>query len=178
VTRAIGDAIREASETVRAPHGLRERIAPPPRRRRRPAIAAALAGMAAVMAVLLIGGGTPTVPEVAAAALDVPERAPTRAERERFTRWGWEAVGARTDEVAGRRAHTVIYRSGGRGVHYTIVEGSALRPPEGGRRRGGYAISRAEGATVVSWRRADGHTCVVASRAVGVEGLLEFAGWE
>jgi hypothetical protein len=41
-----------------------------------------------------------------------------------FKRFGWRAVGARTDTVAGRGAVTVYYARGERQLRYTIVSGA------------------------------------------------------
>jgi hypothetical protein len=41
-----------------------------------------------------------------------------------FKRFGWRAVGARTDDVSGRGAVTVYYARGGRQLRYTIVSGT------------------------------------------------------
>jgi hypothetical protein len=99
-----------------------------------------------------------TVTKVAAAAAALPtEPAPQPAEDlpgvldravdtvafPDFKRFGWRAVGARTDDVAGRRAVTVYYARGERQLRYTIVsgagavvdaEGTAVEPVTYGRR--------------------------------------------
>ena len=69
-------------------------------------------------------------------------------------RFGWRPVGARTDEVAGRQAVTVIYRKGGQGVHYTVVDGKPLE-------LNGPAQHMRDGTP--AWVVRDGHT-----RAVGL----------
>jgi hypothetical protein len=80
-----------------------------------------------------------TVTKVAAAAAALPtEHAPKPAEDlpgvldravdtvafPDFKRFGWRAIGARTDDVAGRRAVTVYYARGERQLRYTIVSGA------------------------------------------------------
>lgn len=194
----IGAAIRASAATVQAPQGLRHRVAARRSQRSRTARLAALATAVAVAATtfLLLGGGGPSVQQVAVAALDAPTSpAPAVDPRDPGLmdvrvgglafpnyepRWGWQAVGVRTDEVAGRRAVTVVYRKGTGGVHYTIVEGEPLTPPDGARRmqRDGksFAAVREDGAQVLSWEL-EGQTCVLASRTVGTAGLLRMASW-
>jgi hypothetical protein len=80
-----------------------------------------------------------TVTKVAAAAAALPtEPAPKPAEDRPgvldravdtiafpdFTRFGWRAIGARTDDVTGRGAVTVYYARGERQLRYTIVSGA------------------------------------------------------
>jgi hypothetical protein len=94
-------------------------------------------------------------------------------------RWGWRAVGARTDRLDGRRAVTVIYRKGGSGVHYTIVDGAPLPWPRGARRvtagRVRAAVLRDGDAALVVWNRR-GHSCILASRTADTSRLLRFIG--
>jgi hypothetical protein len=195
---AIGTAIATAARTVRAPDELRVRLAAPAaasrgggrRRLRHPAIriagALALACVVAV-AVVLTTGGSPSLQQVASAALHPPQgpaRAGVRVGAIRFPdlreNFGWAWAGQRVDEVDGRRSVTVIYRRDGRGVHYAIVDGGPISLPDGARRieRDGrsYAVLRDGDVRIVAWEQ-DGHTCVLASRAVGVEQLLRFASW-
>jgi hypothetical protein len=196
----IGAAIRASAESVRAPQSLRASLARRPavsrgRVRRRLGVAAAAAA-ALAMVFVLQSGGVPSVPEVAAAGLHAPTRAAPapdpRDPRSIDARvgnvsfpsyedpWGWKAVGARTDRVDGRRAVTVIYRSGRRGVHYTIVEGKPLPVPAGTRqvRDGGrrFAVLRTGKAAVVAWEQG-GHTCVLASETLGPRALMRLANW-
>jgi hypothetical protein len=177
----VGAAIAAAAGTVRAPDELRERLAraPRPRRRRRlvPQLAAGGALAAVLAAVLLLfAGGGPTVQEVANAALQAPTR-PSSADRADWgERRGWRAVGDRVDEVGGRRSVTSIYRRGGRGVHYAVIDGEPIDVPDGrtveldGRR---YTVLRHDGTAIVTWRY-NGHTCVLASKAVDGAALLRF----
>jgi hypothetical protein len=144
--------------------------------------------------VVLTSGATPTVPEVAASALQAPT-APAPAEVDdryidaeiggiRFPYWeegwGWKAAGERTDTVDGRRALTVIYTRKDRGVHYTVVEGKPLEVPASARRvvvdgvRA--AILRDDGANIVVWEQ-DGHTCILASRMVSADSMVRFIAW-
>jgi hypothetical protein len=96
-------------------------------------------------------------------------------------RFSLQATGARDDKLAGRRALTVGYAgAGGERVGYTIVDTPPLDVPGAASRttRGGteFAVWRKAGANVVTWRRA-GHTCVLASRNMSAERLLELAAW-
>jgi hypothetical protein len=89
-------------------------------------------------------------------------------------------AGARRDELGGRRATTVVYRTGVKSFGYTIVDGKPLAVPAGARRvvKDGLrlAVLRRGGAIVVTWRQG-GHTCVLASRTATVRGLTAWAAW-
>jgi hypothetical protein len=197
----IAAAVRAGAATVRAPERLRRRMAEQraarPRRSLVPRLAvAATLSAALALGFVLVASGAPSVQDVAAAALNAATRpAPAQDPRDptaiaeraaglKFPSyaepWGWKPVGARTDSVAGRRAVTVIYGKGGRGVHYTIVEGEPLPRPDGARvvtagdRE--FAVVRHRGAQVLAWER-EGHTCVLASQAVDLAGLLKLATW-
>ena len=41
-------------------------------------------------------------------------------------KFGWKAVGTRTDEINGRKTRTVFYEKDGKRIAYTIVDGKAL----------------------------------------------------
>jgi hypothetical protein len=200
----LGAAIRQAAEAVHAPATLRATLAEQQERRGRKArrgrrlrlaAAGALAAALAVVVVLATGGAAPTVPDVAASALQPPTSPAPHRTRDhehiaaeiggiRFPyweeSWGWRAVGARTDEVQGRRALTVIYTRKGRGVHYTVVDGEPLEVPESARRvtvegvRA--AILRSSGADIVVWER-QGRTCILASRMVSADRMAHFIAW-
>jgi hypothetical protein len=120
--------------------------------------------------VFVLTGGGPTVQDVAAAALHAPT-APAQG-----TAGEWAAVGKRSDSVGGRRAETVVFRRGGRGLHYAIVAGKPIPEPDGrtvmiyGHP---YVVLRDGDTSIVTWR-ADGHTCVVASKQVGAAQILRF----
>jgi hypothetical protein len=101
-----------------------------------------------------------------------------------FPNWtksfGWRAVGARTDELAGHRAVTVFYQWHDFQIAYTIVSGPMLAQPnvqpmvlngtelrtlsEGGR-------------VVVTWRK-DGVTCVLSAKKVPTAELHKLASWK
>jgi hypothetical protein len=61
-------------------------------------------------------------------------------------------------------------------VHYAIVDGAPLPMPAGRVIRLGdhrYTVLRHDGATIITWR-ADGHTCVLASRQASESDLVGF----
>lgn len=168
---------------------------------RPPALVAGLAACAAAVALALIaltgGAGGPSVDDAVAAALK-PATAPAPAvdgtnqtalkasvdgiafPNYRWSEKRWSTAGARDDQLDGRAAKTVIYRSPKGDVGYTIVDGKALDEPDGARivNRGGVRLTvlRKDGADVVTWRRA-GHTCVLASKTAGPDTLIRFATW-
>ena len=203
----IGAAISAAAQTVRAPDGLRERIeaegrsAQAPRRALLGKLLVPAIGVAAVaaaaLAVLVLGGGAPTVAETAEAALRAPtDPAPATDPRDdqllqasiggvqfpNYTWWqkDWRTVGARRDELSGRDSLTLIYRGRDGRIGYTIVDGEPLEVPTGAHRivvKGKrLAALRRDGATILTWRES-GHTCVLASRELGVKRLVAFAAW-
>jgi hypothetical protein len=197
VSERIGDAIRQAAQSVQAPPSLRESLAQgPPRPRRGVRWLFALAGgavAAAVVAVALSLGGGPSVQEVAQAALNRPTE-PAPAANGRYvdaeiagihfpdyeTDFGWKAIGARRDTVDGRDALTVIYMKGATGVHYTIVDGDTLPTPDGARvvdvAGTPVALDRHGDTLTASWERA-GHTCILATKAADEQQLLDLVNW-
>lgn len=174
-TEDIGAAIARCARGVEAPPRLRERLAARPARPPRARLIAALVAGAAIVALAFaLGAGGPSVAQVAAAGL----RAPTRpAPHGRAYLAGYRPVGARTDEVDGRRAVTVIYRRATVGVHYTILDGDLLELP-GTRRVGAgglrLALDRDGDVNLVAWH-ARGKTCILASRAETLTGLVRLA---
>jgi anti-sigma factor RsiW len=203
--RSAAGLIAAAVAETHAPHDLRLRIdalgrtsAPRPRPRRRWLGAVGLAGAAAaaaVVAVLSLGGKL-TVDETVAAALRPPvaavgvdQSAPQllreRVEHVRFpnfaAKFGWRAVGTRTDDLEGHGTRTVFYEKAGRRVAYTIVGGAALDRPGQARSTavGGVQLRtlRTKGRTVVTWRR-QGHTCVLSATGVDAKTLRELAAWK
>jgi hypothetical protein len=181
---------------VEAPFELRQRIDALParvrRRRWRPLAALAGVGAAAAVAfVLVTGSGAPTVGDV----LDSTGRSPAAAvspaggsvlpvavDRVRFpdyeAKFGWSAVGRRTDEIDGRDVTTVFYKQGRERVSYSIVAGAALPEPDGRDIQAeGTRLRRLDAGNAVTWRRL-GHTCVMdGSSAVSLETVSELAGW-
>jgi hypothetical protein len=186
---------------------LSDAPAPAPRRRSaawRLAPVGALVAAGAIIAALLVGSSgtsTPTVQEAAVLALR-PATLPSPSEsRQRrgvlvrsvdgiaFPYWkhelGWRTSGARTDQIAGRRATTVFYTpeasaGGSARVGYTILAGDALPMPNAQTitRHGiQFRVLADHGATVLTWRRA-GHTCILAARGVPATTLAHLASWE
>jgi hypothetical protein len=206
--RAGLTAITAAAESVSAPLALRSRIeamqrdGATPRRRRRPrgwgwlpSAALATAALAAVAIVIAFSGGPATSevlaaatrPSVAAVQLDPdqPRLLQDQVDDVRFPnyegKFGWEAVGTRTDEIGGRKTKTVFYRKEGRRIAYTIVEGEQLAWPPGAdktEQEGTKLRTFTDGdRTVVTWRR-KGRTCVLSATNVPVDQLLELAAWK
>ncbi|HMJ37620.1 MAG TPA: hypothetical protein VK501_27185 [Baekduia sp.] len=169
----------------------------------RPAVAAGLA--AAVALVLVVagltggdGGGSPSFDDAAQLALARPNAPAPAVDPANTTRvsaqlggidfpnyayaWPkWRTAGTRQDRVGGREAVTVTYRGPKGDVGYTIVDGKPLDEPAGARHVTvgdvRLAVLQRGATTFVTWRRA-GHTCVLASRAPGVEAqLVRFAAW-
>lgn len=196
MTDPIGEAIREAAQTVHAPLSLRESVARP-RPRRRPvrwvfALGSGAIAAAVIVVVLSLGGG-PSVQDVAQAALNAPTQ-PAPAVQGHYvdasiagiqfpeyeTDFGWKAIGARRDTVDGRDALTVIYTKGGTGVHYTVVDGDRLPTPDGAKvvdaQGTPVALKRDGDVLTASWE-VDGHTCILATRTAGAQQLLDLVVW-
>ena len=80
-------------------------------------------------------------------------------------KFGWKAVGTRTDEIDGRDTRTVFYEKDGKRIAYTVVDGDALSKPddadkatrEGTELR---SLTTSDDRTVVTWER-NGQTCVL-----------------
>jgi hypothetical protein len=144
---------------------------------------------------VLVGGG-PGIEDVAAAAERSPAAPvasvpPTSKLLEEHVgevnlpnyvgKFGWKAVGTRTDEIQGRATRTVFYEKAGRRIAYTVVSGAPLDQPGGADRATveGTVIRalRAKGREVVTWRRR-GHTCVLSSTNVPRSELITLAGWK
>jgi hypothetical protein len=98
-----------------------------------------------------------------------------------FAKFGWKAVGTRTDEIGGRDTRTVFYEKDGKRIAYTIVAGDALKWPDGASKSTVEGtVVRAlelEGRNVVTWKRG-GRTCVLSSKDVSSEELQALAGWK
>jgi hypothetical protein len=199
----IGVAIRDASARVDAPHSLRaevasERLARPSRRRRASWIPITAGLAAACVAAVLVftlnpDSGSPSVSTAAGAGLGTATR-PAPAVHGRFVdaRVGsvrfpdysyglpFKAVGARHETIAGRNAVTVFYAGGGRRIGYTVLDGKPLSVPSSAK-----AVSYADldafsftkdDARVVTWRR-NGLTCILVSRSVDEQTMLQMAAW-
>ena len=205
--RFVVAAIGRAAEETSAPLALRariERLEPQQRRGRRwsagrlrptwliPAVGAA----AALIVVLVLSLGTGLTVEDTLAAATKPSQAPAATDpangkllREqvdgvRFpdfaAKFGWQAVGVRTDEIDGRSMRTVFYERDGEQIAYTIVEGEQLPWPEVEPAvRDGVKLRtfEANGRTVVTWLR-DGRTCILSGEGVDGETLDELAAWK
>lgn len=174
----IGERIRAASEGVSAPMALREHVdraqsAPrrrPQHNRRQLLTVGSVLAAVAVMAGFLAPASA-TVENVAKAALHASER-PAPADLDDYLP-GYEAVGARSDKVGGRDAETVIYRRGGAGIHYTVVDGDPLDLPAYKHARAGalrLSLYRQGDIALVSWH-ARGKTCILASKAVSPDAM-------
>ena len=175
--------------------------APAPARRRGPsllvgsvALVVLVIALALVVAFLPGGAVAPTVAEAAELAerpavepapaprADAPALLDAEVDGVAFPAWaaafGWEATGARSDEIGEREATTVFYEKDGRRLAYTIVSGGALIVPGGGTA----SIAGTDFTAIddgVTWER-DGHTCVLTEegrRSGGAAMLLELAGW-
>ncbi|HET8953811.1 MAG TPA: hypothetical protein VFN44_25035 [Solirubrobacteraceae bacterium] len=206
--RAGLTAITQAAASVSAPLALRARIealergeTPQRERRRRrgwgwwPSAALAGAALAAVAIVVAFSGGPATAevlaaaikPPVAAAQLDPgqPRLLKDQVDDVRFPnyegKFGWEAIGTRTDEIGGRETKTVFYRHEGRRIAYTIVEGQQLAWPPGSDKAEVDGIPmrvfKDGDRTAVTWRR-KGRTCVLSATNVPTDQLLELAAWK
>jgi len=205
--RRVVELLGDSRNLPAAPAGLRSRIeaqrpAVAARRRRRTVSGGAFAGALAailVAVVLVIPAGTPGSPSVSQAAAlaargaSAPAPAPDPSapgvklarniDDVYFPNWasqfGWQAVGQRVDDVAGRRAVTVFYEWEGKRIAYTIVSAPALGQPRavvtelGGTTLRTFALN---GRLVVTWRRA-GHTCVLSGTGVSPQMLQTLAAW-
>jgi anti-sigma factor RsiW len=205
--RRVVAALHQARSTDRAPAALRARIeaSRPQRRtvaRRRIAytggLAAALAAVALAV-VLALPGGTPGAPSVSdAAALaargpahDAPAPDPAHPGTQLrqnvgdvyFPNWthsfGWRAVGARTDELGGRKAVTVYYQWKNQRVAYTIVAPPALAQPAAHRTWHNGTELRTlthNGRRIVTWRES-GDTCILSGTGITAAELQKLAAW-
>lgn len=208
--RRVVLALHQARASDRAPAALRARIEatrpkPAVAARRRLGYAGGVAGALAAIAlalVLLLPGGTPGAPSVSEAAAlaargatqpaPAPDPAHPRARLMQsvgevyFPNWtakfGWNAVGARTDNLGGHRAVTVYYEWQGLRVAYTIVDG-ALRLPAGQEALVSDTTMRTftlGGHPGITWRES-GDTCILLALSgggVNSAGLEKLAGSE
>jgi hypothetical protein len=161
--------------------------------------AVAAAAVAGALVAGLTGGGSHGLSVRQASALTLrqaTEAAPPHSKSDRPTlavavngvpfpywedRFGWRAIGMRSDRVAGREVTTVFYANHrGQKIGYSIASGT--KPPRisegtvsshGGVR---YWLLNVNGVPVVTWVR-DGHLCVVSGRGVDNATLLRLASW-
>ena len=98
-----------------------------------------------------------------------------------FGKFGWKAVGTRTDEIEGRATRTVFYEKGGAGSPTPSSRAPRSRsptpPPGPPSRAPSSARCARKGLNVVTWRRR-GHTCVLSSKDVPREELQTLAAWK
>jgi hypothetical protein len=206
--RAVVDALHQARATERAPARLRASInaSRPSRatatRRRFVYAGATAAALAAVVLALVLAlpSGTPGGPSVSdAAALaargstqpaPVPDpSSPGGRQYEGLgdvyfpnwaARFGWKAVGARTDNLAGHSAVTVYYEWKHSRIAYTIVHSPPLAQPSAkATSLNGTELRTLDvnGRQVVTWRRA-GNTCVLSGTGVSAADLQTLAAWK
>jgi len=209
ISERIGAAIHTTAASVDAPAALHSRVSPgrqtvAPARRRRGVVALAAAATALAVAFVVTGtllvtgdsGRGPSVADAAPLALRQATSPPPALDRVdshfiqaevggvKFPNYAydtpWKTLGARRDEVSGRRAMTVLYSAKGGPVGYTIVDGKPLEIPDGARKltvagRSFWILDR-DGAPVVTWRQ-NGRTCIVSGRNATPSQLLEFAAW-
>ncbi len=202
--RAVA-AVRGAAGSVEAPAGLRRRIEAPREQLahrsafRRPVLVGvglAAAAAAVVLALTVPGLGGPSLAQAATLGsqpADAPAPAAQAAEPKLLDlsvddvsfpayaeKFGWEATGARTDSLDGRRAVTVFYEKEGEQIAYTIVSGDPLDVPDDAVRttREGTDVYVAEidGRPVVTWQRG-GLTCILTGSGVEPDTLVELAAW-
>ena len=154
--------------------------------------------LAVVLAAIVLVGGGPGVEDVAAAAVRPPQAdvAAVPADSKLLdesvgdvafpnyaAKFGWKAVGTRTDEINGRKTRTVFYEKDGKRIAYTIVDGKPLSQPGDAAtatREGTELLSlTSEGRTIVTWERG-GKTCVLSAIEPEVtrNDLLELAAWK
>ncbi|MBV9807405.1 MAG: hypothetical protein JO286_09510 [Solirubrobacterales bacterium] len=200
-------ALHQARSSDRAPAGLRARIeASRPQRRTvvrwRVAYAGGLAAALAAVAlavVLALPGGTLGAPSVSAAAAlaargpaqNAPPPDPVHPSTQLrqnvgdlyFPNWthsfGWRAVGARTDDLAGREAVTVYYQWKNQRVAYTIVAAPALPEPAAQRTwQNGTELRTLthDGRLIVTWRESS-NTCVLSGTGITAAELQKLAAW-
>jgi anti-sigma factor RsiW len=206
--RRVVDALHQARVTERAPQRLRTKIeASRPSRaraaRRRFVYAGGVAvALAAVVLALVftLPSGTPGSPSVSDAAA-LAARGPTQAAPapdpgvpgallhrrvggvyfpDWASRFGWTAIGERTDTLGGRTAVTVYYRSNGDTIAYTIVRAPPLPQPSGTASNWrGTELRTLElnGREIVTWRRA-GDTCVLSGTGIKAAALQRLAAWK
>jgi len=206
--RRVVDVLHQARATERAPAALRARIAAsrPSRRsmaRRRfvyaGGVAAALAAVVLAIVLALPSGtpGSPSVSDAAALAARGPTGAAPAPDPSKpgallhqkvgdvyFPNWasrfGWTAIGERTDTLGGRTAVTVYYQWKGATIAYTIVHSPPLAQPSATASNWGGTELRTlklNGREVVTWRRA-GDTCVLSGTGIKAAALQTLAAWK
>jgi hypothetical protein len=197
--RRVAGALRGRGPET--PATLRARVRPSPRPRPltwlAPAAAAAALLVTAVLVLPgLLAGGRPSVEQAAALAARVatqrtppavaghPELLARDVDGVAFPEWGekfgWHASGARTDEIAGRRAVTVFYRHMEHRIGYTIVSGPPLEVPADAHRMRVNGVDLAmyrDGERTVTVFERGGHTCVLAGHVIHHDTMPKLASW-
>ena len=187
-------AARGRSTRVSSGRGSADAARGPPLARR----GVAAGAVAVTLAVVMLVGGGPGIEDVASAATRPPTAkvavvpADSKVLKERvadvrfpnyFGKFGWKAVGTRTDEIGGRATRTVFYEKDGKRdrLHRRLRRRArGARRGRPGHRRGHRDRARCgpRGREVVTWRRR-GHTCVLSSKDVPrCAELLALAGWK
>lgn len=159
-------------------------------------LATSLTAAAIAVVIAVVGGGALTIADTAELAgrgasasapavdPDDPRRLVASVAGVAFPNYpedfGWQVSGERADELDGRGTRTVFYRRGNQEVAYSIVDGDPLAWPSDVRlaNRAGVELRAFEhdGSSVVTWLR-DGHTCVISSKDIGTDELLDLAAW-
>jgi anti-sigma factor RsiW len=196
-------ALRGRVEGLAAPKGRRHGDRRPSARTRLgglrwPGAGLVVGAVAVVLAALVLVGGGPGIDDVAAAAVREPtaQVAPVAPDSKLLqenvagvafpnyaAKFGWKAVGTRTDEIGGRKTRTVFYEKNGKRIAYTIVDGDALSEPGDAAtatREGTQLLAwQDQGREIVTWTR-NGHTCVLSAIQPEVprDELLNLAGWK
>ncbi|HEY1274143.1 MAG TPA: hypothetical protein VGF25_04510 [Thermoleophilaceae bacterium] len=203
VARTLRDVGPMAPPALRA--RIEEAIERAEQRRRRflspqrLALAGALASAAIALAIVVPGrDGDATVAAAADLSLgDMSMPAPkpaagrpqllaARFEDVAFPNWGhkfgWHAVGMRTDDVGDRRAETVFYEHMGHQIGYTVVSGRPLAPPDDAThvsKNGVHVLlyRDPDGRQVAVFRRG-GRTCVLSGHVMSRHTLVKLASWK
>lgn len=187
------ERLRHRTETMMRPARDRRRLLRP-RLTIVPAAGALAAVIVALVVILSLRTTVPTVAQAAQLALSPatlpapaanpsnPDLLALRVDGVAYPNYirtvGWEASGARRDELHGRDVTTVVYTNPrGDRVGYSIVSGAALTPPAGTLRvvsGVSFVLARSGPGTLITWRRA-GHTCIIAGRGTSPATLLALA---
>jgi hypothetical protein len=162
------------------------------------ALAAGLAALALAL-VLVLPAGTPGGPSLSQAASlgalapsappPLPDSSAPQVKLGRniqevyFPNWesrfGWRAIGQRTDRIDGRQAVTVYYGWHQKEIAYTIVAAPPLSTPAAQTTMVNGTLLHTltlTGRLIVTWRRA-GHTCVLSGIGVNAGVLQKLAAW-
>jgi hypothetical protein len=149
---------------------------------------------AAVVVLFLALSGQPTVQSALAAATRPPQAGALadpaqpkllrdRVDGVRFpnyaAKFGWRAVGVRTDDLDGRTMRTSSTSARARGSRTRSSPATrSINPRARAVGREGVTLRgfSGDGRNAVTWKRG-GHTCVLSGAGVGTDALLELAAW-